>query len=156
MLYNILTKQVTTNIKLKLKLCPLLLLYYIFPICKGTKIFKYTYINNIFGNTTIQNCLYPFSFCLFTPWIHVHNSTVNIFKFSIHYILVFRRITNNIQGLFDQRKCSFVIGIIYPSSDNTYGMIDIASSVNQLNQLHTVTDGIQNIKFTCFIYLSIL
>ena len=117
---------------------------------------KYTYINNIFDTTTVQTCLYLFSICLFSLWIHVPNGIVNIFKFSIYYLLIFRCRTNNIQILFDQSKCSFVIGIIYPTFDHTYNMIDITISVNQLNHCHMVTDVIQNIIFTCFFHSTIL
>ena len=98
MLYKILTKKVITNIKLKLKLFPLLLFYHIFCIWKVTTILKYKCINNLFEKTTIQTCLYLLSFWWFFLWIHVSNGIVNIFKFSIHFIIVFILRINNIRN----------------------------------------------------------
>ena len=104
----------------------------------------------LFDKTTIQTCLYLLSICWFCLWIHVPNYIVNIFKINIHSLLILLRRTNNIEVLFNKRKWSFVIGTIYPTSNNNYVMIDINSSVNKLNQRQMVTYAVQNIKFSCF------
>ena len=118
MLYNI-YKNMSLPISIfEIKICPLMLFYYILSINKDTTILKYTCMNNLFEKSTIQTCPYLLSIFWFCLWVHVPNGIVNIFKFIIHYLLVFRWIINDIQGLFDQRKCSFVIRIIYPTSNN--------------------------------------
>ena len=132
-----------------------MLFYFIVSICKGTTILKYKYINNHFDKTTFQTGLYLFSLCWFFLFIHAPNVIVNIFKLSMHSLLVFRRRTNNIYLLFDQIKSSFVVGIIYPKSSNTYSMIDINRSVNNLNQRYMFTDVIK-IKIHLFLFNRII
>ena len=117
------------------KLLLLLLYDYNLSIRKGTLILKYTYINSIFNKTKVQTVLYLLSIFWFSLWIHVTNRRVNIFKCRIHSLLIFRWRKNNIQGLFDQRKFLFVIGIIYPTSSNTFGVIVITSCFNQLTNI---------------------
>ena len=132
MLYNILT-EICHLQYIVLNVCSSYIFISLYCLhLQSQKILKYTHINNTFYKTTIQTVLYLLSICWFPLWIHVTNGIVKIFRFGIHYLLIFRRI-KKIQIFFDQKKCSFVIGIIYPTSSNTYRMIDITSSVKNLN-----------------------
>ena len=152
MLNNILTEVSSLVFS---KFCLILIYYYIISIYKVTTESKYGYTNNLFGKPTIQIRFYLFSIWWFFLWIHVPNDIVNIFKFTIHCLLIFRWRKKIIRLLFYQSKWSYVIGIISPTSSNNYVMINMMRNVYQLNQCHMVTDVIQNIWFL-FIYGTIL
>ena len=143
MLYKILTKiyhiqYIYFNINCALSYCIIIL-----SLFSKAQQYWNTNIETIVYKTIIQTALYLFSLCWFPLWINVRNGILNIIKLSIHSVLIFIWKTNNIHWLFHQSKSFFVFGIIYPTSSNTYIMIDITSGVNQLNYCCMVTDVIK-------------
>ena len=109
--------------------CYIIILYFL----SKTLNYLNTHIYIMFYKTTIQTYLCLFSICWFYLWVHVTNCIVNIFKFIIHSLLIFRWRTNNIPWLFHQIKSYILIGIIYPTCSHFYSMIEITMCINQLN-----------------------
>ena len=131
-LYNILTETCHLQyIVFNVNDCFCCYMIIFYPFTKEQKYWcKHMYIICLTNHNPI---FLPIQYMHNSLWIKVHKCIVKIFKFSTHSLIIFRWRENNTQKLFDQRKCSLVIGIIYPTSSNTYGRIDITSSANQLN-----------------------
>ena len=132
MLYNISEVYFITNIyfNVNYSLCCYFIIYF---WCAKAKQYWNTNISIIYVKNHNSIWYLPIQYLLVFTWIHVPIGIVNIFKFAIHYLVIFIWRKNNIQWFFDQIKCLFVIGIIYKTSSNTYIMIDLICCGNKLN-----------------------